>query len=53
LNSASDDLKDVSNVKGLVEDILNLRWSKLQDKLQKLQTGDSYLDVRGNKEDLS
>jgi len=45
MNSASDDLKEATNVRGLVEDILNFRWSKLQDKLSKLQTGDSYMDV--------
>jgi len=45
LKSASDDIKDATNVRGLVEDILNFRWSKLQDKLSKLQTGDTYLDL--------
>jgi hypothetical protein len=44
-SSASDDLKNISKLRGVIEDILNLRSSKIQERLSNFKTADDFIPV--------
>ena len=44
--SAPDDLKNPTRLKSLIEDLLNLRASKMQERINSIKTLDDVVSVR-------